>query len=76
MNGKVARIEGLMANGWDVEDIVSDHGAVEVLLRRGASRQIIVLDADDAWDVIYGAPQAPQGTRDHPRDRTAVTVLR
>lgn len=75
MNGKVARIEGLMANGWDVEDIVSDHGAVEVLLRRGPSRQTVVLDQDDAWDVVFG--QGAQGSpRDHPRDRTAVTVLR
>lgn len=54
MNEKMARIERLLGLGWDVDDIVSDDRAVEVLLRRGPSRTKVVLDTQDAWEVLRG----------------------
>jgi hypothetical protein len=60
MNGKVARVEELLARGWDVEDIVSDSGSIEVRLQRGPSRMSLVLDEQDAWDILYGQGLAPE----------------
>jgi hypothetical protein len=54
MNGKIARIEDFLADGWDVEDIVSEQGAIEVLLARGPSKTAVVLDKEDAWHILYG----------------------
>lgn len=59
MNGKVARIEDMLARGWDIEDIDSDRGAIEVLLKRGASRTTVVLDREDAREIVLGAPPRP-----------------
>lgn len=60
MNGKVARIEDMLASGWDVEDITSDHGTIEVLLRRRSSRTTVVLDRHDAEEIVLGsAPARP-----------------
>ncbi|HEV8361370.1 MAG TPA: hypothetical protein VGR28_13045 [Candidatus Thermoplasmatota archaeon] len=54
MNGKIARLQDLLAAGWDVEDIVSDVDQIDVLLARGAARMVVGLDRQDAWDVMYG----------------------
>lgn len=72
MNGKIARIEGMMAAGWQLEDIVSDHGAVEVLFRRGKAVSTVVLDQQDAWDVLYGSAFEREG----PPARAAVEITR
>jgi hypothetical protein len=62
MSGKLARIESLMAAGFDVEDIDSDHGHIEVTLARGRERHIVLLDEQDAWDVLYGGASRPVET--------------
>lgn len=66
MNGKLARLDDMLGNGWHLDDIVSDHGAIEVLLRRGASRTTLVLDRMDAEEILYGAegdaPERPRAT--------------
>lgn len=59
MNGKLSRLQDLLADGWRVEDLTSDYGAIEVLLRRGAARTTLVLDRDDAAEILYGEAWLP-----------------
>lgn len=54
MNRKLARLEALLANGWHVEDMTSDWGTIDVMLRRRAAETTVVLDRDDAAEVLYG----------------------
>ena len=67
MNGKIARIEDLLAAGWDVEDIRSDDARIEVLLARGTARTAVLLDRHDAYDLLHGdalLPAPPRPARD------------
>lgn len=54
MNGKIARIQDMTAQGWVIEDLQSEHGEVEVLLARGKARATVTLDRFDAWQVVFG----------------------
>lgn len=65
MNGKISRIEDLLADGWDVEDIASDEARIAVLLRRGARFTTVTLDAEDARDILFG--DGLEGARLEPR---------
>lgn len=73
LNGKIARIEAMLSEGWVVEDIVSDHGAIEVLLAKEASRATVVLDRIDAYEVLHG--DAFEGTW-RPSPRATLVVER
>lgn len=54
MHPKVARIRQLMDDGFDLENIDSDHGAVEVHLRREDLRLSIRLLPNEAKTYLYG----------------------
>lgn len=54
MNARLAQIQALLDEGWGVEDIASDRHHIAVLLRRGRARQTMLLDRQDAWDVLWG----------------------
>jgi hypothetical protein len=54
MNSKITEIEELLGKGFDVEEITSDAGCVEVILTRGASTRVVTLDREDAADILWG----------------------
>jgi len=54
VNPKIREIENLLARGFDVEEITSDDGTVEVVLTKASSTRVVTLDRDDAWDILWG----------------------
>ncbi|MGQ0536505.1 MAG: hypothetical protein ACT4PT_10580 [Methanobacteriota archaeon] len=53
MHPKLAEIENLMSKGFDVADITSDNGVIEVLLRKGLTGKRVVIPASDAADILF-----------------------
>jgi hypothetical protein len=55
MEPKVARIHQLIADGFVLSEIDSDHGVVEVRLLRGATRVSVRLLPSEARSLLYEA---------------------
>lgn len=53
MEPKLARIHELIADGFVLTEIDSDHGAIEAALRRGSTRITIRLTREDALKLLY-----------------------
>lgn len=53
MEPKLARIHDLIADGFVLTDIDSDHGAIVAALRRGRTRITVRLDRHDAVKLLY-----------------------
>ena len=56
MAEKVETLRRLLREGYTVEDVASDHGALEAHLRRGASRVVLRLLPSEA-DALLRDPR-------------------
>lgn len=52
---KVARIHQLMADGYELTDIDSDHGCIEAHLRRGPQVLAVRLLPSEAEVLLFGS---------------------
>lgn len=56
MQQKVARIHHLLADGFLLDRIESDRGAVEAHLRRGHAVAVVRIFPAEAEELLYGVP--------------------
>ena len=53
LHPKLAEIQGLMSKGFDVVDVTSDRGAIEVEMRKGLTEKRVVIGRSDAADILF-----------------------
>lgn len=56
LHPKLARVNELIADGFDVDDVSSDHGAVDVWLTKDDVRTTIRISRREAAEILWGKP--------------------